>query len=127
MKQARKILSVISVAILLCIAFTACGDSSDDPVVGTWEMTSVSAMGQEMSAADFLKAANYTETPVITFNGDNTVDVDMLGNKGSGKWELKDGKYHVTDNSDVSLEFTLEDNKLSTEQSGGKLVFEKKQ
>lgn len=126
MKQAKKALSIISILVLLCVALTACGDSSDDPVVGSWELSSVSVMDQERTAADFLKAANYSEIPVITFRGDNTVAVDIFGNKGSGKWRLKDNKYQVTDQSNASLDFTLKDNRLSVEQGGATLVFEKK-
>ena len=42
------------------LLLSACGDSSDDPVVGTWEMSKVSALGQEMSVKQFLKNTNTT-------------------------------------------------------------------
>lgn len=128
MKCKGKITAVIAVLLLMCGLLAACGsDSSDDPVVGTWEMTKVSAAGQDMTVSEFLKAAHSeAEVPIITFNGDNTIDVDMLGSKGSGKWELKDGKYHVSDDSSMTLDFNLEKDVLSVEYSGATLEFAKK-
>lgn len=128
MKNKRKITALIATLVLVCGLMAACGsDSSDDPVVGTWEMTKVSAAGQDMSVSEFLKAANFdeSEVPVITFNGDNTIDVDMLGSEGSGKWELQDGKYHISDDSSMTLDFTLENDVLSVEYSGATLEFAK--
>lgn len=125
MKQTKKLISVIFITALLCAIMAGCSDSSDDPVVGTWEMTSVSAAGQEMTTAQFLEMANQTETPIITFNGDNTVDLNMLGQEGSGNWELNDDKYRVTDSTDSSLDFELKDGVLSVQQSGATLTFEK--
>ncbi len=128
MKRNGKIVSLILALLLVCASLAACGeDASDDPVVGTWELTKVSALGQEMSAKEFLKSANYEDkgTPAITFNGDYSVKVDMLGTKGEGKWELKDNKYHVTDDTSSTLDFTLENEILSIEQSGATLEFEK--
>lgn len=130
MKQRFKVIvPLLLCAILLCAVFTACGTSEDDPVVGTWEMSKVSAMGQEMSAEEFLKVADYSDSdiPVITFKDDSTVSVDMMGNKGSGEWNLKDGTYLVTDDSNIELKFTLEDDTLSVEQSGAVLEFKKKE
>lgn len=109
------------------LLLSACGDSSDDPVVGTWEMSKVSALGQEMSVKQFLKNTNTTETPKITFNGDNTVDADMMGTQGKGEWERKDGAYIVTDDTSAELSFELKDDTLSVEQGGATLEFEKQE
>lgn len=129
MKNTKRITALIAALLLVCAMFTACGDSaSDDPVVGTWELTKVSAAGQDMSVSEFLKLANFDESkiPTMTFKGDNTVDVDMLGSTGTGKWELKDGKYHVSDSSTITLDFTLENDVLAVEYSGATLSFAKK-
>lgn len=129
MKNTKRITALIAALLLVCAMFTACGDTAgDDPVVGTWEMTKVSAAGQDMSVSDFLKMAKFDEDkiPTMTFKGDNTVDVDMLGSTGSGEWELKDGKYHVSDTSSMTLDFTLENDVLSVEYSGATLSFSKK-
>lgn len=128
MNNKGKITALIAVLVLVCGLFAACGGgASDDPVVGTWEMTKVSAAGQDMTVSEFLKAANFSESevPVITFNGNNTIDVDMLGSKGSGKWELQDGKYHVSDDSSMTLDFNLESDVLSVEYGGATLEFAK--
>ena len=80
--RTKKLIAAVFALMLLCVSFAGCGsDSSDDPVVGTWELSQVSAMGQELSAEDFLKAANYEDkgTPSVTFNGDNTVSVQYAG------------------------------------------------
>lgn len=130
MKKSFKLtVTILLCAILLCATLTACGSSEDDPVVGAWEMSKVSAMGQEMSTEEFLKAANYSDSdiPVITFKDDNTVSIDILGNKGTGEWNLKDSAYVVTDDSNTELEFTLEDDTLSVEQSGAVLEFKKQE
>lgn len=129
MKNTKRMTVLIAALLLVCTMFTACGNSAgDDPVVGTWEMTKVSAAGQDMSASEFLKLANFDENkiPTMTFKGDNTVDVDILGSTGSGKWELKDGKYHVSDTSSMALDFTLENDALVVKYSGATLSFAKK-
>lgn len=125
----RKIAVLVMTTVFFCILFTACGNSAgDDPVAGTWELTKVSAAGKDMTAAEFINATNSTDLqiPTLIFNGDNTVEVDMLGSKGTGKWEVKDGMYHISDGSSMSLDFKLEDEVLSVEYMGAALEFSKK-
>lgn len=127
--KTKKLAAAIFTILLICASFAACGDSnaSDDPVVGTWELNQISVMGQEVSVADFLKMTDYDgdDIPTVIFNDDHTVSVDVLGSKGEGKWELQDGKYHITDDTSTSLDFTLEEDVLSVEQSGATLEFTK--
>ncbi len=130
MKRTMKRLAGIVLSVMLigsAALLSACGDSSDDPVVGTWEMSGVSALGQEMTIEQFLETTNTDEVPTITFNGDNTVEADMMGTQGQGEWKLQDEAYVVTDDSSAELTFELKDSTLSVEQGGATLEFEKKE
>lgn len=130
MKRTMKRLAGIVLSVMLigsAALLSACGDSSDDPVVGTWEMSGVSALGQEMTIEQFLETTNTDEVPTITFNSDNTVEADMMGTQGQGEWKLQDEAYVVTDDSSAELTFELKDSTLSVEQGGATLEFEKKE
>lgn len=124
-----KLVAVLFAVLLLCASLAACSDASDDPVVGTWELTQLTspASDEDISVDEFLKAANMDNqnTPNITFKADHTVSVDMFGSQGNGKWALEDGKYHVTDDTGSIVDFILKDDVLSVEQNGASLKFKK--
>ena len=123
-KRSGKSAVSLLILLLVCLILAGCGKSAEnDPVVGTWEMDQVEAMGTEIPVKEFLKMSNAedTKTPVITFKGDHTVKVDILGTDGTGEWKGKDGSYEVTDDSGAVL--TLKNNVLSVEYSGARMEF----
>lgn len=128
MKRKTKVVALLFALLLVCTVFVGCGGSNaDDPIVGTWELTGVEAAGQTLTIEQFMQASGSAKTPTFEFTGDNKVNVKDLGTvDGSGEWEVKDGKYTVTDSSGTAIECSIVENKLEMEVSSIKLTFEKK-
>lgn len=127
MKRKHALLTAI-LSVMLLLMLSACGTASEDPIVGTWEMTEVSALGQKMTAEEFLESMEAgSEIPQITFKDNYTVKAEMIGSQGTGEWERDDDAYLVTDDTSASLTFKLKDDTLRVEQGGATLKFERKE
>lgn len=117
----RKLALLLALVMLCATMLTACG-SSGSKVVGTWEMTSAMAAGIE--TIDTMKESGYDMSFVFDKNGKVKV-ISGGEEQGEADWK-EDGDKVTISESGSEMEFTLADGKLTTEQSGATLVFEKK-
>lgn len=115
----------------LCLSLTACGGSqagAGDPIVGTWEMTEIAAGNKQVTSQEYKKAADVSRVPVLTFEENGEVSLDMDGESGSGTWTSEGGQYSITykrgdEETNVALE--MEEGMLIMEQDGYILTYEK--
>lgn len=118
----KKKLALLLALVMVCATMlTACGGSSSK-IVGTWEMTSAMAAGIE--TIDTMKEAGLDMS--LVFEDDGKVKL-LSGGEEQSKAEWKeDGDKVTISESGTEMVLTYADGKLSTEQSGATLVFEKK-
>ena len=116
---------------ILCLSLTACGGETagaGDPIVGTWEMTEITAGNRQVNAQEYKAAADVSRVPVLTFEENGEVILDMDGESGSGKWSEEGGQYSITykrgdEEQNAALE--MEEGLLIMEQDGYILTYKK--
>ena len=134
MNRIRNSIFALTLVMILCIGLASCGSgdqkkSGSSAVAGTWQMTSIEKGGKKTSAENYLKSANASKVPTLTFEDNGSVTLDVDGDTGTGTWENANGQYTLTyksDGEDVVKEIVLEGDQLSLEQNGFRLTYEKK-
>lgn len=86
------VLAVILAIVLICAlgGKGGGGDAADDPNLGLYTATTAEMLGIEMDITDLFENGVTIE---LKSNGKCTMNVD--GTKGSGKWTLENGVFHV--------------------------------
>lgn len=120
--------------LILCLMFTACGGQENsagdsDAIVGTWEMTEITAGSSQVSAAEYMKAANVSKVPVLTFEGSGKVTLELDGDSGSGTWSNENGAYSISYGSgedETVKALDVNGSRLVMEQDGYTLTYEKR-
>ena len=85
------VLAVILAIVLICVlGGKGGGDAADDPNLGLYTATTAEMLGIEMDITDLFENGVTIE---LKSNGKCTMNVD--GTKGSGKWTLENGVFHV--------------------------------
>lgn len=86
------VLAVILAIVLICVlgGKGGGGDAADDPNLGLYTATTAEMLGIEMDITDLFENGVTIE---LKSNGKCIMNVD--GTKGSGKWTLENGVFHV--------------------------------
>lgn len=132
MKEKRK----RKVAIFLSAAFfsfllAGCGGPQEgsETVAGRWEMTEITAGARQVAADEYKKAAGVSRVPILTFEENGEVTLDMDGETGTGSWE-QDGLYYcikyTRDGEEGTQAIKMEDGAMVMEQDGYTLTYEKR-
>lgn len=119
--------------LILCFFFTACSGGQEkggnDAIAGIWEMTQITAGNSQVSADDYMKSADVTRVPTLTFESNGNVTLEVDGDSGSGTWLEKGGQYTVTYKSgeeEVTKQVEMDNGTLTMEQDGYTLTYERK-
>ena len=134
MYQMKKNIPALILAMVLCIGLAACGagdqkKGGNTAIVGTWELSEIAAGSSKMGAEDYMKSADVDKVPVLTFEDDGKVTLDVNGASGTGTWAAEGGAYSITYKSgddDVTKSVELDGSTLKMEQNGYALTYEKK-
>ena len=112
MKRTISIVALVLVAVLMVGCLAACGGSLGD---GTYKLVEMKQGDQDMSdQIAIMEAAGMSIDLVV--KGDKAT---LMGQEMT----IKDGKFVV---GDESVPFSVSGNKVTVEQEGTKMVFEKK-
>ena len=101
MYQMKKNIPALILAMVLCIGLAACGagdqkKGGNTAIVGTWELSEIAAGSSKMGAEDYMKSADVDKVPVLTFEDDGKVTLDVNGDSGTGTWAEEGGAYSIT-------------------------------
>ncbi|MCL1923489.1 MAG: lipocalin family protein [Propionibacteriaceae bacterium] len=106
----RKTLVAAALAVFVALPLSACGSTSDDPIVGKWDVTEVegiSIAGSGTSMSFEFKA-----------NGKMTATTD--GDKGQGTWTVAGNKVTIKDREETMVcDYTVETDKLMLNDCDG--------
>lgn len=130
----KKVIAGITAGVatlLLCIFMAACSSS----FTGTYKFYSMS-MNMGGVSVNYEVGKEYMGMTIsedaykLTINDDNTwtMEMSMMGTETTtkGTWEEKDGKYYLSaEGESVTIEATLDGNKLTFEQEGTKVTLKK--
>lgn len=118
------IIATLAFACMLCLALIGCGDNKAN-FTGDWTLDSMEDSSIGTMSGDDLAA--YGLTIELKLNSDGTGSFSMLGESQDVKWEAKSAtEMSSTIGDSGSATFTLQNGKLTGEESGSKLVFKKK-
>ena len=110
----KKLISLILVALLLCLALPA---MAEEEITGDWFVKTMKEGDQEYDAASI----GYAMT--LTLNDDGTVVMAIPGQEASvGTWTLEGDRITVTIN-DSPVSGTVSDGVMDLEQDGMELIF----
>ena len=117
----RKSLAILLCMLLSMVFLTACGgaDMSDSEYVGKWIGTTAEYSRMEWDVASLL--GDFT----IEFKADGTVVVTVQGEDTDGKWSETEGGVIVDEGTDGEMTVKKVDDRLSIEQDGMTIYFEK--
>lgn len=119
----KSIAIFMALAIVLCLA--GCGGGSKDPVqVGTWKMVSMVQGGVTVNATQ-LETLGVTGTLILTADKKASMDIAGIVSVTDGTWEAKGDTGVTITFEGESQDATIADGKLTIEQEGAKVVFEK--
>lgn len=111
-------------SLLVVLTLTACSSDSNS-IAGTYELVEMEAAGVTITPEDDLwKTATGGQSATMELKSDGSCSVDLLGQTGSGSYDVNDSTVTITISGDAQ-DFKLEDNKLTVEMSGTKMIFEK--
>lgn len=118
MKKSKKVLSMLLVMVLALTMLVGCSNkiSKNDPIIGTWAISSMVGMDKAQ-----LEELGLTFT--MTFNEDGTVVADFNGEENSSSWE-KDGDQYIVD-GDAESKVSIIDGKLTVLLEGEEIQFDK--
>ncbi len=131
-RKIRNRMSCFCVLVLGCLLLAACGSEQqtggNNAIAGTWEMTEISTGASQMSAEDYRKSADVQKVPVLGFETDGSVTLEVDGHSGSGTWTEKNGSYSLTyrrDGEEQTQSIDMKDSVLTMEQDGYTLTYQR--
>lgn len=114
MKKTLSIVALVLVAVLMMGCLAACGGGK--LADGTYKLVEMSADGQDMTD-QIAMMEQYGMSLDLTVSGDKATLMDQEMKVADGKLTAEDG---------TSAPYTVNGNKITIEQGGNKMVFEKK-
>lgn len=133
-----KKLSPLKLVICLSLFFTACQENTKDMLIGKWVVVEAEMFPTEQSTEEDKEYINQVNKEVINqlkeeesffeLKKDGTYEQYILGDQGSGTWELKkDNKTLVNENGDLLTIEELSKEKFvmtrENEEYGFRIVF----
>lgn len=126
----RKTVILLSAA-LFSFLLAGCGGPKEgsETVAGRWEMTEITAGAGQVAADEYKKAAGVNQVPILTFEENGEVTLDMDGETGTGTWGQEGLYYYIKytrDGKEATETIRLEDGAMVMEQDGYTLTYEKR-
>lgn len=122
----KRIAVLMLVAVMVVLALAGCGGKKDaSPVVGTWKATEVEAMGVNVKVDEYLEQMGMGDMKMeMSLTEDGRFGMDLMGQQVEGSWRYNGSTLTLTaEGEDLSAE--CEDGKITIEESGVKIIFEK--
>lgn len=133
MRNSGKMRYGFLIFIFMFLFTTACSSGGqvdeNSPVVGEWKMAEITAGSGQVSAEEYREAAHVSQVPVLTFEKDGTVTLDMDGTAGAGTWMQEGDGYVVVykrGDNETSVQVDMQGSSLVMEQDGYTLTYEKR-
>lgn len=131
----KGIIALMACVFALSLALVGCSgsgggsaSSASDPKaawIGTWDLVEMEENG-EITGADDLKALKELGLEVyLELNEDGSGALVLFGEGMKGAWEAKSATEGIFTIEGQTVNMTIADSKLTMEQSGSKLTFEK--
>lgn len=116
----KRVLSVLVAMVMMAAMLTACGEKTDDALIGTWtcEMDYAShineGLASEPELVEYMKVDEFVLEITLTLKEDGTytMSADSQANKDSFeelKGKLKDGMIHYLTDAAEAADMTLDD------------------
>lgn len=121
--------SVVLLAIFLIFNISACEkeevDLSEEPLCGTWTLTTILKDGMYKSVADLIAEEKIQYTTLYYFGKDGEVICKGLFRNGQYEWKVEEGLYYMVIDEDETVQVWYSDNKIGYTYNNIGYVLEK--
>ena len=124
----KGIIALLACVFALSLALVGCGGGGGDAKaawVGTWDLYEMEENGQITSTDDIQMLRDLGLTVTLELKDDGNGALVMFGESLEGTWEAKSATEGSFTAQDQTVGMTIADGKLTMEQNGSKLVFQK--
>ena len=124
----KGIIALLACMFALSLALVGCGGGGGDAKaawVGSWDLVEMEENGQVTTSDDLQMLKDLGITVTLELNEDGTAALVIFGEKAEGEWEAKSATEGTFKAEDAAVDMKIADGKLTMEQNGEKLVFEK--
>ena len=125
----KGIIALLSCVFALCLALVGCGGNSEADnkaaFTGTWDLVEMS-QGNEVTGSDELNTLKSLGLEVyVNLNEDGTSALVLFGEVINGTWQATSTTAGTITMEGQNVNMSIADSKLSFEQEGAKLTFQK--
>ena len=124
----KYVIALFSCAFALCLALVGCGDNgaaAKAAFTGTWDLVEMS-QGDQVTGSDELETLKSLGLEVyVNLNDDGTSALVLFGEVINGTWEAKSTTEGTITMEGQQVSMKIADSKLTFEQEGAKLTFQK--
>lgn len=127
----KGIIAMMACVFALCLALVGCGGSGGSggdakaAWVGTWDLTEMEESGQVTGSDDLQMLRDLGLDVYLELGQDGTGSLVLFGEPMTGKWEAKSASEASFTYEGETIGMKIADGKLTMEQGGSKLTFEK--
>jgi len=127
----KGIIALMACMFALCLALVGCGGSGGSGAdakaawVGTWDLVEMEESGQVTGREDLETLKSLGLDVYLEINQDGTGSLVLFGESMSGTWEAKSATEGTFTLEGQKIDMKIADSKLTMDQNGAKLVFEK--
>lgn len=116
----KKMIGLAGAVFMTGMIMTTVMAAEEADVIGTWYLNVMEMEGTEMNPAAMGMEMS------LEVSEDRTALVKMTDEEDmTGTWEIEDGVFMFTDETDTVMKFTFAEEKLTTEEDGIKMIFGK--
>ena len=120
----KKKIFVLFLCCLIALSALACGKKAPD-AAGTWKAKTISGMGMDLDIEAFGEQMGVSDMKMeLELKEDGTAVFDSGEETEEGSWKLEGNAFTLAV-GDEAMTGTLEDGKLTLEEDGMSIVFEK--
>ncbi|MGI6664035.1 MAG: lipocalin family protein [Christensenellaceae bacterium] len=123
-KKFGKVILIVCIAVMF-LAFVGCSKATGEDFTGTWELVAMEEDGETISGADLDLMQELGLSASIVLEDGGKATLALFDEAMEGSWKEKNASSCTLTFEEETITATLKNGKLTLEDEGAKLIFEK--